>query len=304
MGPAFTKCLSRVVATVGVTVLSCSTVIAQVANQTAPLSESAPVQSEKAAPLPNAPDPNGVAPPDESLRVVEPEFSSSSSSPLSPAKPKFWTISDPNGQVTVLENTMIRVMTNAPLSSRQTREGVPLLFTLSEDVVVDDVLIIPRGAAVHGTVVQSKQAGTLTGSPELILKLTSLDLGGRRYQIYSYQFKVEGTSKTKPTETKIRGGAVVGAIVGGVFSGSSKGQTTGVGKLAGIGTGAALGAGVGTVVSAVTPGPILTIPAESEINFYLASPISVVPVSPREAALLSQGLRHGGPVLYVRGDTP
>lgn len=58
-----------------------------------------------------------------------------------------------------MEDTLIRMMTNAPLSSRQTRVGAPLLFTLSQDVVVDNVLIIPRGATVHGTVVESKQAG-------------------------------------------------------------------------------------------------------------------------------------------------
>jgi hypothetical protein len=74
------------------------------------------------------------------------------------------------------------------------------------------VLIIPRGAIVHGTAVQSKKAGTLTGSPDLILKLVSLDLGGRSHPLYSYQFKVEGTSKTKPTETKVKGGALIGSL--------------------------------------------------------------------------------------------
>ena len=193
-------------------------------------------------------------------------------------------------------------MTNEPLSTSHTREGAPLSFTLSEDVVVDGVLILPRGAAIHGTVIESKPAGTLTGRPDLVLKLTSLDLGGRSYALYTYPFKAEGTSKTKPTETKIKGGAVIGAVAGGIFSGSAKGNPTAVGKLAGMGTGAALGAGAGTLVSAATPGPILTIPPESEMDFYLASPISVVPVSPKEAARLSQGLRHGGPVLYVRDD--
>src|SRR5882757_1329095 len=90
----------------------------------------------------------------------------------------------------------------------------------------------------------------------------------------------------------------------GAFSGSEKGETTAVGKLAGMGTGAAIGAGVGTVVSAATPGPSVTIPAEAQMDFYLASPISVVPVSAKEAARLAQGYHHGGPVLYVRGDTP
>jgi hypothetical protein len=204
----------------------------------------------------------------------------------------------------VLEHTLFRVRTNAPMSSRETRQGASLLFTLAEDVAVDGVLIIPRGAIVHGTVVESRQAGALTGRPELIFELTSLDLGGHSYPLYTYQFQVEGTSKTQPTETKIKGGAVIGAVVGGVFSGSAKGSPTAVGKLAGAGTGAALGAGVGTMVSAATPGPILTLPAESQMDFYLASPISVVPAGKQEAERLSQGLHQGGPALYVRGDTP
>jgi hypothetical protein len=229
---------------------------------------------------------------------------SSSSSASEPAQPRYWNNPDPNAQVTVLENTLISAMTREPLSTRQTKEGAQLLFTLSEDVVADGVLIIPCGATLHGRAVESRQAGTLTGSPELILELTSLELGGRSYPLYTYQFKAEGTSKTKPTATKVKGGAVIGAVVGGIFSGSAKGETTAVGKLAGIGTGAVLGAGVGTAVAAATAGPILRIPAESQMDFYLSSPISVVPVSAKEAARLSQGMRQGGPVLYVRGDTP
>jgi hypothetical protein len=209
-----------------------------------------------------------------------------------------------HGPITVLENTLIRVRTDQPMSTRQTKDGTSLLFTVSEDVVVDNVLVIPRGATVHGTVVESKQPGTLTGAPELTLKLTDLDLGGKTYPLYTYQFRAQGTSKTKPTETKIKGGVVIGAIAGSAFSGSAKGETTGVGNAAGMATGAALGAGVGILVSAATPGPILSIPAESQIDFYLASPIAVEPVSAKEAARLSQGLHPGGPVLYVRGDTP
>jgi hypothetical protein len=208
------------------------------------------------------------------------------------------------GPVTVLENTVIRVLTDDPMSNRQTHPGALLRFTLSEDVVVDHVVVIPRGATVRGTVVESRSSGTLTGSPELTLKLTSLDLGGRTYPLYTYLFRVQGTSKTKPTETKIKGGAVIGAIVGGALSGSAKGETTAVGRAAGMGTGAVLGAGIGTAVAAAIPGPILDIPAESQMDFSLALPIAVEPVSAKEAARLSEGLHHGGPVLYVRGETP
>ncbi len=254
-------------------------------------------------PLPDAPSPIGapLSPPSAASSTAATPSSSFSSSA---GTPRFWTGKDPNMQVTVLENTLFRVRTNEPLNPRHVREGAPLTFLLSEDVVVDGVLIVPRGAALQGTVVESKQAGALSGAPELVLQLTSLDLAGRNYPLYTYRFKVTGASKTRATELKVKGGAILGAVVGGVMSGSANGGTTAVGRLAGAGTGAALGTGVGAAVSMASPGPVLDIPAESEMDFFLAAPISVVPVTPREAARLSQGLHTGGPALYVRGETP
>jgi len=132
----------------------------------------------------------------------------------------------PNRPVTILEDTLIRVMTNEPLNSKRAERGTPVLLTVSEDVFVGDVLAIPRGAAVHGEVIHSKRAGVLTGNPELTFKLVSLNLGGRSYSLDSYQFKVTGTSKTKPTETKALRGAEVGTIVGSLTGSlSSKGGT-------------------------------------------------------------------------------
>ncbi len=170
-----------------VIVLSCTAVFAQDSTRIlAQKPTASPAQNDNSQ-LPDEPGPGRVSSSGQTSENAQPQSSS--------ATTQTSISTDPKTQVTVLENTLIRVMTNAPLSSRQTREGAHLLFTLSEDVVVDNLLIIPRGATVHGTAVQSRKAGTLTGSPDLILKLVSLDLGGRSYPLYSYQFKVEGTSK-------------------------------------------------------------------------------------------------------------
>jgi len=251
-----------------------------------------------------------IAPPARTGEAAPPEAASSSSSSSSPPVPLYWSETHPDVQVTVLENTRLSVITNAPIRTARIHEGEPLVFTLEEDVLVDDLLVIPRGATLHGAVVQVRKAGKLTGSPALILKLISLDLEGRNYPLYCYEFMVEGASKTPPTKAKIktgtRTGALVGAVVGAALDASTNetGTPSVAGTLAGMGTGAGVGAGVGTVVAAASPGPVIDIPAESQIDFYLASPISVVPVSRREAARLSEGLDAGGPVLYVRGVTP
>jgi hypothetical protein len=284
---------------VAVAVLTASALLGQSSSPTPPTPPTSAASSDRPA-LPDSllPTANQIQPLQGSPHDAPGQSLSSSSSP------QVLAYASPNSQVTVLEDTLIRVMTDQPLSSGQSKDGTAVLFALSEDVIVDNVIVIPRGATVHGEVIQTRKTGVLTGSPELTLKLVSLDLGGRSYPLYTYQFKVQGMSKTKPTETKIKGGVVIGAIVGGVFSGSAKGETTAIGKLAGMGTGAALGAGVGAMASAASPGPTLTIPAESQMDFYLASPISVQTVGVKEAERLSQGLHPGGPVLYVRGDTP
>jgi hypothetical protein len=208
-----------------------------------------------------------------------------------------------NNAITVLENTLIRLETTGPLDSNDARDRDEVRFPVSADVVVGDVVAIPRGAVVHGLVLRPKKPGVLTGSPELTLKLTSLDLGGRNYPLYSNHLRVTGTSKTKLTENLVVGGAAVGALAGSLAY-SKNGRTSAAGSARSIGKGAAVGAGVGTALAATTPGPELWIPPEAQVDFYLAAPISVIPASAEEAARLEQGLVPGGPSLYVRGDIP
>jgi hypothetical protein len=224
--------------------------------------------------------------------------------PSTPAATAFWNGTDPNAHVTILENSLIRVITNTPLIAGKTREGTPVLLTLSQDVVIHNVLIIPRGAVVHGMVVQSRKAGTLNGkTANLVLKLVSLDFGGNSYPLYTYQLKVEGATKEAPTGDVVNG-AYYGALAGEIVNARTHSETTRGQTAVAMGAGAVVGAGVGTAVSAISSAPPLEIPAETQMDFYLASPISVVPVSAMEAARLSKKLPEGGPVLYVRGDRP
>jgi hypothetical protein len=225
----------------------------------------------------------------------------SSSAPMPPVILAYGT---PGKRVIVQEDTLIRVMTDQTLSSKRSRNGQPVLFTVSEDVVVNHVLVIPRGATVHGEVVQAKKAGVVAGSSEMTLKLDWLDLGGERTPLYAYHLRVVGTSKEKPKFDDMEGAAVVGALTGAVISARSAGGATPAKNATDIGAGAAAGAGAVALASVAAPRPVLTIPAESQMDFYLASPISVQPVSEKEAEGLAQKVYAGGPVLYVRGETP
>ncbi len=232
--------------------------------------------------------PQGIPPPayGQQPGYPPPPPGYSQRSPYPPPPPRY---SIPNGPITLAQGTVLQVRTADALDNKRAKEGTPVDFTVIRDVTVNGWLAIPRGATVHGVVTASKNAGQLGGSPELALRLTSLDLAGRSYPLDSDEFRVKGPSKTERTAGNIIGGALIGAIIGGVAGGGG-----------GAAIGAAAGGTVGTAASAATPGPHAWIPAEALVTFHLNMPLTVEPVSQQEAARLAQGLYPGGPNLYRR----
>ena len=198
----------------------------------------------------------------------------------------------PKGPVTVPQGTLIQLRTSEGVNSKHAQDGEPVQFTVIHDVAIGGVLAIPRGATVHGVVAAVKKAGSgdLAGSPELALKLTSLDLGGQSYPLDTDQFKVKGPNKAGQTVGSAIGGGILGTIIG-----------CAVGRGAGCAIGAGAGVAAGTAASAASPGPGVWIPAEARVDFHLKTPITVKPVSAQEAARLAEGLYQGGPSLYRRG---
>lgn len=196
------------------------------------------------------------------------------------------------GPVMLPAGTLLQVRTNEAVASKRAQGGQPVEFTVIQDVTVGGVLAIPRGATVHGVIADVKRAesGTLTGSAELALQLTGLDLGGQSYPLQSDEFRIKGPGKGERSAGNIIGGALLGAIIGGAAGGGS-----------GAAIGAAAGGTVGTAASAATRGPEAWIPAEALVSFHLATPVTVNPVSQQEAMRLAQGLYPGGPTLYRRG---
>jgi BON domain len=196
----------------------------------------------------------------------------------------------PRGPVTVPAGTLIQLRTSEAVNSKKAQPGEPIQLTLIQDVTYAGVLAIPRGATLHGVIadVRHPEHG-LTGSAELALQLTSLDLAGRTYQIESDQFKVKGPGKGERSAANTIGGAALGAMIGGIAGGG-----------AGAAIGAAAGGGAGIAASAASSGPGVWIPAEALVNFHLAAPITVEPVSAEEAMRLAQALYPGGPALYRR----
>jgi hypothetical protein len=198
----------------------------------------------------------------------------------------------PSGPVTVTQGTLLKVRSSEPLEGKKAKVGTPVEFTVVRDVYAGGVLAVPRGATIRGEVVDAKQAGVVSGSAELALRLDALELGGHEYPLDSAPFEVKSPSKTGRTVSSAIGGALFGALVGGAVGGGG-----------GAAIGAAAGGAGGTAASAASPGPRVWIPAEALMDFHLNTPLTVTPVSHSEAMRLAQNAPplSQRPTLYRRG---
>ncbi len=201
----------------------------------------------------------------------------------------------PHAPVTLAPGTLIKLRTSEPLDSKKAKDGTPIEFTVVRDVYAAGVLAIPRGATIRGQVSEVKKSGAVSGSPEVAFQLNSLEMGGQSYPLTADPLQVKGPNKTGRTVNSAIGGALLGAIIGGAAGG---------------GGGAAIGAGAGavggTAASAASPGPRVWIPAEALMDFHLSAPVTVTPVSYREAMRLAANAPPPSqrPTLYRRGYYP
>lgn len=185
-----------------------------------------------------------------------------------------------SGPVSVPAGTLLQVRTVEPLDSAHLQPGQRFDATVARDVWQGNVLAIPRGATLEGVVVEAEQPkGKLGGKPYMDLRLTSLNLGGQIYRLHTNLWAGRGPDKAGYTASNTVTGGLLGAIVGGI-----------IGRGAGAAVGAGLGAMTGLGVSSATKGPHIYIPSEAVLNFHLAEPVTVQPVSWEEARRLASNV--------------
>lgn len=181
-----------------------------------------------------------------------------------------------NRQVTLPMGSVITVRTLDPIVAGKTPEGAFFKGVVAQDIMGDQGVAIPRGAAVTGQVVESKKGGAFKGAADLKLKLTSLTLGDQSIPVNSDVWNLRAPGKGGATAGNAIGGAALGAIIGGI---------------AGRGTGAAIGAGAGAVAGGASTGlsgsPRDFIPPEGLVTFRLLAPVTVTTIPPAQAKLLA-----------------
>jgi hypothetical protein len=144
------------------------------------------------------------------------------------------------------------------VDSSTNRIGDTFHASLENALVVGDTVLAPKGADAYGKLTQAKEAGKISGSPELTLELTGIRINGSVVPLDSTDYNVAGKSRGAQSAKRIGGGAVVGAVIGGIIGGPP-----------GAAIGATIGAGGGTAAQVLTHGDRVRVPSETVLEFTL-----------------------------------
>jgi len=146
----------------------------------------------------------------------------------------------------------------------KTAAGEMFRASLDDPIIINGTVIVPRGAPAMLEAAKVEQSGKMSGSDKITLKLNTITIKNREYQVVASYAEQKGSGEGKKTAKKIVGGAGLGALIGGIAGG---------GKGAGIG--ALSGAALGTVVSA-SGEEHLKVPSETRLQFELRASVDVI----------------------------
>jgi len=166
--------------------------------------------------------------------------------------------------VTIPAGTVLTVRMIDRIDSSRNRPGEEFAGTIDAPVVVDDRVVIRRGADARVRLVESRSAGRMTGRSELHVELVDLTIGAQSYAVETGMVEKAGASRGKRTAQTVGGGAALGALIGAI-----------AGKGKGAAIGGAIGAGAGTAVQASTKGEQVQIPPETKLDFTLRAPLTL-----------------------------
>jgi hypothetical protein len=168
----------------------------------------------------------------------------------------------------VPEGSALKLTLGTSVSSETSQVGDRVEATLTEAVRVDDVIVLPEGSVVRGTVTDVESGGKVKGRASLAIHFDSIEARQERYPIGA-GIAAEAASTKKKDAAMIGIGAGAGAIVGAVLGGGK-----------GAATGAAIGGGGGTAVVLMTEGKPVVFGAGSSMTVHLTKPVDVrVPLS-------------------------
>jgi hypothetical protein len=189
-------------------------------------------------------------------------------------------------QVTLKAGTYINVRIDQELSSDRNRAGDTFSASLIQPVIVDGIVVAPRGQMVYGRVAEAEKAHGGKDS-RLGLELTSLTLAdGTQAPIHSQLVARQGP--------RTPGSIEAGTVVGTTAAGAAVGGIAARGEGAAIGAGAGAAAGLAAVLMTHNHPTVLY--PESALTFDITTPVAI------NTANAPQAFRFAGPEDYYQAN--
>lgn len=166
--------------------------------------------------------------------------------------------------IVVPAGTAITVSLGSAIGSKLSQTGQTFSGSVAKDVRVGNIVAIPQGVNVSGTVTDAKPLGKFAGGAVLEVRLDSINLNGADVPVETATRSFSQKGKGKRTAVLAGGGAALGGLIGGLAGG---------GKGAAIGLAAGGGAGAGG--AALTGNKDIVLPSESAVTFELSQPLEL-----------------------------
>lgn len=160
--------------------------------------------------------------------------------------------------------TTLTIRLGETISAKTATAGQAFTGTLARAVSVDGKEVIASGSNVSGEVTEAQSAGKFKGAGVLAVRLTSVEVQGKSYNISTSTVAQAVKGKGKRSLVVGGGGAALGAIIGGLAGG---GKGAAIGALA--------GGGAGTAGAAYTGNKELAFPAETALSFKLKDAVTL-----------------------------
>ncbi len=158
--------------------------------------------------------------------------------------------------------TMINVRIIDAINVDLSKPGQTYRASVDDPLMMGGKVVVPRGADVTLQAATVKQAGRFKGSDEISLKINSITVNGKHFDVVTEPVTTKGGSEGKKTARRTIGVAGLGAAIGGIAGGG-----------AGAAIGAVSGAAVG--VAASSGGQTLKIPPETRFQFRLSAAVNI-----------------------------
>jgi hypothetical protein len=156
--------------------------------------------------------------------------------------------------ITLAAGTRIVVRTTSALSSQKHATGHKFIARLEANLMVGEVVAIPRGATLYGVVSEAKKSGRLRGKASMKLAFTDVMINNQLIPIQTTEVK----ALTEETGKKTVGKTARAAAIGGLANGSD---------------GAKTGAAIGLGLAILGGGSSINIPSGTMLEFQLSAPL-------------------------------